>query len=124
MLDQLHLPDDSDVKERMLEQLLKFASEIKSQKRVDDTLGASRWSAGESVMTKVGYEQHRAQHFGTPVCFEPSTCPGRTDECWNCGKSNQITTLQQCSRCKVAKYCGKQCQKEDWKSGHKNDCQQ
>ncbi|TYZ64296.1 hypothetical protein PybrP1_013129 [[Pythium] brassicae (nom. inval.)] len=27
-----------------------------------------------------------------------------------------------CSRCKVTRYCGADCQKQDWKSAHKNTC--
>lgn len=27
-----------------------------------------------------------------------------------------------CSRCKVVRYCGAECQKQDWKSTHKNTC--
>lgn len=28
----------------------------------------------------------------------------------------------QCSRCKSVKYCGKECQKKDWKQGHRMGC--
>ena len=28
----------------------------------------------------------------------------------------------QCSRCKSVRYCGKACQKKDWKKGHKLRC--
>lgn len=27
-----------------------------------------------------------------------------------------------CSRCKVVRYCGADCQKQDWKAAHKNTC--
>jgi hypothetical protein len=28
-----------------------------------------------------------------------------------------------CTRCHVATYCSKKCQKEDWKAGHKRICE-
>ena len=31
-------------------------------------------------------------------------------------------TLKSCSRCKAVWYCGKECQRKDWKDGHKIDC--
>ena len=30
--------------------------------------------------------------------------------------------LRKCTRCKAVKYCGKECQRKDWKLGHKVDC--
>ncbi|CAB9517774.1 MYND finger [Seminavis robusta] len=41
--------------------------------------------------------------------------------CFQCGK--QQPTLSKCSRCKVAQYCSKHCQKLHWKQcGHKSRC--
>ena len=53
--------------------------------------------------------------------------------CANCGKpdglivdsggSTMITTLKDCSRCKLVCYCGKDCQVQHWKEGgHKEFC--
>ena len=40
--------------------------------------------------------------------------------CWWCsGKTD--TKLQKCSRCNIAHYCSRQCQKNDW-PGHMTDC--
>jgi hypothetical protein len=39
--------------------------------------------------------------------------------CLSCGKDN--IKLLQCGKCKLAAYCGKECQKTDWKV-HKNIC--
>ncbi|KAF8878364.1 hypothetical protein CPB84DRAFT_1688354, partial [Gymnopilus junonius] len=44
----------------------------------------------------------------------------RRGNCMTCGKDAQ-SDLKVCSGCKVAKYCSKQCQKEDWKN-HKKEC--
>ncbi len=30
--------------------------------------------------------------------------------------------LSKCSRCNVAKYCGRDCQLAHWKAGHKAEC--
>ena len=41
--------------------------------------------------------------------------------CWNKG-CNEIAT-EQCSGCRIAKYCGESCQTADWKTGgHKQHC--
>ena len=40
--------------------------------------------------------------------------------CWGCNKDR--VELKKCSRCKIAKYCSKQCQKTDWKDIHKLAC--
>ncbi|CAE7221112.1 hypothetical protein CFE70_010717 [Pyrenophora teres f. teres 0-1] len=46
--------------------------------------------------------------------------------CANCNKSAaecSLANLQQCSRCKTTEYCGRDCQKADWKT-HKKICAQ
>lgn len=40
-----------------------------------------------------------------------------TDACDHCGKSVDETKLMRCSRCLYARYCGRDCQAEAWKSG-------
>ena len=52
----------------------------------------------------------RAQHYQDQL----SAC-----KCWypECKRN-----LQRCTRCKVAKYCTKLCQKAHWKAGHKTQC--
>eukprot|EP00242_Pyramimonas_sp_CCMP2087_P015470 CAMPEP_0198198800 /NCGR_PEP_ID=MMETSP1445-20131203/2180_1 /TAXON_ID=36898 /ORGANISM="Pyramimonas sp., Strain CCMP2087" /LENGTH=218 /DNA_ID=CAMNT_0043868439 /DNA_START=76 /DNA_END=732 /DNA_ORIENTATION=- len=44
--------------------------------------------------------------------------------CRACGKIKaEKTKLRLCGRCKVARYCSKECQSKDWKEGdHKNKC--
>ena len=41
-------------------------------------------------------------------------------ECSNCG--GHEFPLSNCSRCKISSYCGKACQKQHWKDGHKLFC--
>lgn len=41
--------------------------------------------------------------------------------CWNCGR--QEVKLLKCSKCMIAEYCSKDCQRIDWKeNGHKMAC--
>jgi MYND finger len=43
--------------------------------------------------------------------------------CDTCGKRPTNTKLCRCSRCKLAKYCSKECQKMDWaKNNHRRYC--
>lgn len=41
-------------------------------------------------------------------------------ECAWCRK--RLIDGKKCNRCKVAYYCNKKCQAEDWKTGHKLEC--
>ncbi|VDC04751.1 unnamed protein product [Peniophora sp. CBMAI 1063] len=44
-------------------------------------------------------------------------------ECrFNEEKHPMPTTLRACSGCGVARYCSRECQRKDWKTGHKIDC--
>ena len=40
--------------------------------------------------------------------------------CDNC--ADTACPLKSCARCKLVKYCGKPCQRQHWKSGHKKRC--
>jgi len=39
--------------------------------------------------------------------------------CWCCGKNNGNEGLKKCTKCNIAKYCNRECQKNDWRAGHK-----
>ncbi|KAJ7659401.1 hypothetical protein B0H17DRAFT_860784, partial [Mycena rosella] len=45
-------------------------------------------------------------------------------ECKGCGKEEEPnkSALLRCSHCLGASYCGKECQMEAWKRGHKREC--
>lgn len=52
--------------------------------------------------------------------------PGRTSpgECWYCGDSDNYPGIQ-CRGCRLARYCGRRCQKKGWsRQGHKEGCMQ
>ena len=40
--------------------------------------------------------------------------------CKVCNK--ELEKVFRCSKCKKARYCGRDCQNQDWKSGHKLEC--
>ena len=45
------------------------------------------------------------------------------DCCEGCGKKAQANVaLKRCGNCKAVYYCGRKCQKQDWKNGHKDKC--
>lgn len=53
--------------------------------------------------------------------FLNTLCDGKNrNKCHNCGVADR--KFQYCSRCKVTAYCGKECQKEHWKT-HKKQCE-
>ncbi len=60
------------------------------------------------------------------VSRQQAKLSGRTcDECGVLGAellAKRGLTLQQCSRCKAAWYCGPRCQKAAWKARHKDEC--
>eukprot|EP00899_Mesostigma_viride_P004297 jgi/Mesvir1/13869/Mv16009-RA.1 len=71
--------------------------------------GVSSWGegAGESVFQPGG--AHMAGF------------PGM-QRCWCCKAF--VPVLRRCAQCRVAGYCSRECQKEDWKAGHKGKCAQ
>lgn len=42
------------------------------------------------------------------------------NKCWSCGGDG--VELRSCTRCKIALYCNRKCQKKDWKCIHKELC--
>ena len=53
--------------------------------------------------------------------------PCLLDQCVNCkvfkwGQPEELATLRKCKQCKVVQYCSESCQKEHWKSVHKQHC--
>lgn len=42
--------------------------------------------------------------------------------CSHCETKMNIKDLKQCSRCKLALYCSKECQLKDWYDYHKQIC--
>ena len=53
------------------------------------------------------------------------------DSCWTCKKKASATSdgeatvaveLKKCANCRIALYCGKECQVKDWKERHRRWC--
>ena len=49
-------------------------------------------------------------------------CDYDPEKCTYCGKSKN--DLKQCTKCKTAKYCSKECQAKSWDEKHKADCKE
>ena len=53
---------------------------------------------------------------------------GGMDSCARCGKTYALDengkgkALSKCAKCSQTKYCSRDCQKVDWKAGHKEAC--
>ena len=47
--------------------------------------------------------------------------PDKRLTCWTCG-CGESSSLMKCGRCRVALYCGKECQVSDWTLRHKKWC--
>ncbi|KAF7333442.1 SET domain protein, sequence [Mycena venus] len=56
--------------------------------------------------------------------YENETPVDSPKKCKGCGKEEEPNknTLLRCSRCLGASYCGKDCQTDSWKRGHKGEC--
>ena len=45
----------------------------------------------------------------------------KTAECWSCG-AKEAAALKKCGKCRMAQYCNKECQTNDWVTRHKKWC--
>lgn len=46
----------------------------------------------------------------------------KRSRCFCCEKQEEEVTFKLCGKCKVAKYCSRECQLQDWKKQHKRAC--
>ena len=67
----------------------------------------------EAEAAKVAVEQEKRQEKKDSVRGDFLTCD-------NCGKESDH--LSRCSKCMSVAYCSKECQRADWKAGHKSSC--
>jgi hypothetical protein len=59
---------------------------------------------------------------GDPLESKQATQKTALQTCAKCGrKENYISQFKKCTQCKVTYYCGRDCQKDDWKA-HKKAC--
>ena len=73
---------------------------------------AKRWSPPKSV--KVGDLSSKSISHGL-LARPYATCTG-------CRESKPAADLKLCTRCRLARYCNKKCQRFDWNQGHKDNC--
>lgn len=55
----------------------------------------------------------------------PEFADTEMEMCNNCKITKHVSIdgrMKRCSRCKAKLYCSKECQRQDWKNGHKNYC--
>mmetsp|Transcript_5103 Transcript_5103/g.11507 ORF Transcript_5103/g.11507 Transcript_5103/m.11507 type:complete len:344 (+) Transcript_5103:415-1446(+) len=80
--------------------------------------------AGRSPVPKAVYWGKRAAKLGNE---EAAAAVKQIDDllsgvCANCNKPASSVNLKRCTKCRVFRYCGRDCQREHWKAGHKLDC--
>ncbi|KAG9077999.1 hypothetical protein FRC06_008596 [Ceratobasidium sp. 370] len=84
--------------------------------------------AAISPLFAVSYLERVAGDFAEMLSSRPSaqSKPSSADKpitaCRSCGGPGR-PNLSICSRCKKARYCSPECQRKDWKDGHKKVCQ-
>lgn len=68
--------------------------------------------------------QKVADHFGVSVEeVQNSGSKMNLQHCANCKKMESVLgEFKRCIQCKTVVYCGRDCQKEHWKAGHKKAC--
>ena len=54
--------------------------------------------------------------------IEDGRGPALLLKCHGCGKEAKRNDLKSCTRCGLARYCSRECQKAHWKAGHKAEC--
>jgi len=85
------------------------------------------WSGGEEAAMRAEGELRKQQRAAAPPSLSAAT-PLSTSRtcCANCGVAETAggsVALKPCSRCKTVVYCGRDCQKQHWKSGgHRAAC--
>ncbi len=76
-------------------------------------------TCGVETEEKVGVEQSVLNKSTKTRRLHPYWAAKHKSKCFHCHEIS--TDLKLCSKCSIARYCSKQCQREDW-SQHKNYC--
>jgi len=84
-----------------------------TQVAVSRTLPGSFWNT-DNLSEKINY----LQSVGGAEC---DFCKKTLHEL---AQLTAVNTLQRCNRCKRAFYCNKECQKKQWRAGHKQACRE
>jgi hypothetical protein len=83
-----------------------------------DTLGNG---VGRLIMQFYGGFDASKSHFALRGKPAYGKCPDNAARCSGCLEKKESKALHACSSCGVVRYCGKGCQKTDWKR-HKKSC--
>jgi hypothetical protein len=90
----------------------------KSNEQSADTLGNG---IGRLIMQFYGGFDASKSHFALRGMPKYGTLPDNAQRCNGCQKETKAKALSNCSSCGKVRYCGKECQKADWKR-HKERC--
>jgi len=116
LLKQMRLLAESNQREYFL----RLISEFPFAAKVSQPLQSAPFSL---VVSKEGVQvvENTQPDFGPEWYYDPK----RNEEkmfCWNCTKRDEtLKGFKKCSRCKEARYCSRECQKENWPE-HKKSC--
>jgi len=88
--------------------------------------GEQGCSGAEECAVRAEGELRKQQRAAAPPSSSAATSLSSSRTCANCGVEETTggsVALKPCSRCKAVVYCGKDCQKQHWKSGgHRAAC--
>jgi hypothetical protein len=81
-------------------------------------IGSGRSGGGASQATGAGSAAYEAGAPSNPALTECAVCRRKP------GDPGVPATLKLCGGCQAVRYCSTECQRQDWKLGHKAMCQQ
>jgi len=120
--DDLHVGDDGTLVENTawIDQRMKNMSTEESdqlKRAEEDTTRTNQTADAKSASTPAAAP-------ATPVPSPPELLPPLKHECSNllCKTIPLPAKLSLCGRCRQVQYCSKDCQAQDWKKTHKQDC--
>ena len=100
------------------------------EKEVEERVSASLMSRSGKVPRLVRYRELLEKANSILAFYSKAKMDRRMDWwnfqtfCYECGRSGGVVVLDECPRCHIVSYCGRQCRLESWKKGHKDECNQ
>ena len=88
-----------------------YASQMEFKARQEPYKGKGMWAPGLREWATANENDINARNAIPAECSQCSY--------YKCGKT---TDLKSCAKCKIVKYCSRECQTADWKYEHKYEC--
>lgn len=86
-----------------------------------DEYGEGPGTVNDRLMAE--YKTTLRQRMRSNGLLPPSGSGSAGAHCWSCGvQEDQELELLRCSKCKTARYCSKDCQRQHWRDGHREEC--